>query len=114
MVFIQFEEFDGEMAGWINHVSNGIFRLTSASSQYYVGITSEDKDVLIGVINQDSSPITFSIKYSLGDSQVSILVIVLAVLGGILLIALIIAAIFIIKRMSSDEAQVHPRPAVMR
>ena len=37
------------------------------------------------------------------------MIIILAVLGGILFIALVIAAFFIIKRMNSGQQLIHPR-----
>ena len=67
---------------------------------------------MVGVLNQNSSPINFSIWYST-SSSVNILVIVLGVLGGLLLIALIVVACFVIRRMRNPSQMIHPHASAM-
>jgi hypothetical protein len=64
-------------------------------------------DISVGVINQNSNPANFGIWYTTSQS-LNILVVVLGVLGGLLLIALIVAACFIIKRIRNPTQMVHP------
>lgn len=64
--------------------------------------------MLVGALNQNASPINFSISYTT-SSSVNILVIVLGVLGGLLLIALIVVACFVIRRMRNPSQIIHPR-----
>lgn len=85
------------------------FMTNTAGQSYQIDITSGGNDVSIGIINQNAAlQMNFIIWYTVTQT-VNVLVIVLGVLGGLLFIALVIAAFFIIKRLRSTEGMVNPR-----
>jgi hypothetical protein len=111
-VFIQFKTFSGEIAGLFNVVPTGggsyaAYTIVNPAQSYQLTINSGSTDVSIGVLNQNSNTVNFTIWYTV-TSTVNILVIVLGVLGGLLLIALIVVACFIIKRMRNPQQVIHP------
>ncbi len=111
-VFIQFKTYPTETAGLINYVisagGKANYMITSAIDTYQITINSGGNDVSVGVFNHNAATANFAIQYTTTTS-LNILVIVLGVLGGLLLIALIIAAFFIIRRIRNPTQIIHPQ-----
>lgn len=82
--------------------------ITTVTDTYQITINSGGNDVSIGVINHNAASTNFSIQYTT-QTTLNILVIVLGVLGGLLLIALIVAAFFIIRKIRSPAQVIHPQ-----
>ena len=117
-VFVQFKTFSTETAGLINCVVTpsgpATYMIDNATKTYQITINSGGSDVSIGVINHNNAIANLSTQYST-QTPLNILVIVLGVLGGLLLIALIGAAFFIIRRIRSPGQIIHPQAsAAMR
>jgi hypothetical protein len=117
-VFVQFKTFSTEIAGLINSVITAggpaTYLITNVTQNYQITINSGGSDVSIGVINQNTVLANFSAQYTT-QTTLNILVIVLGVLGGLLLIALIVAAFFIIRRIRTPNQMIHPQAsAAMR
>lgn len=84
------------------------YLITNPAQTYQITINSGGSDVMVGVINQNSAAINFTVWYTV-QSSLNILVIVLGVLGGLLLIALIVVACFVIRRMRNPTQIIHPQ-----
>jgi hypothetical protein len=111
-VFIQFKTFPTEIAGLVNYVispsGKADYLITTVTDTYQITINSGGNDVSVGVINHNAASTNFSIQYTT-QTTLNILVIVLGVLGGLLLIALIVAAFFIIRKIRSPTQVIHPQ-----
>lgn len=82
-------------------------RGTQADGRYLVNnnkikivADTQKRKLLITLVSFSNNPINATISYT-EDSSVSILVIVMAVLGGVLLITLIIAVVCIVKKRTA-------------
>jgi hypothetical protein len=72
-----------------------------SSNDLQVQAQTQQRKLLITIVSFSNYPISASISY-VQTSSVSVLVIVMGVLGGILLLALIIAVVCIIKRRNNS------------
>jgi hypothetical protein len=89
------------------------YMINIASQSYQININSGGSDVSIGIINQNIGVnANFNAVYTT-QTSVNILVIVLGVLGGLLIIALIVAACFIIKRIRNPAQAIHPNSSAI-
>jgi inner membrane protein involved in colicin E2 resistance len=63
------------------------------------------------VINHNPTSANINIQFEVANSEAStnLLIVILAILGGVLFISLVIAAFFIIKRMNTGQQLIHPR-----
>lgn len=105
-VYVQFKQFTSEEAGTLNYVSNGMFSLNDSAPNNTVDINPQGS-IAIGIYNYGATPVTFTIWYE-ESSASNILVIVLGVLGGVLFIALVVAACYIARRASRNSSLVNP------
>ena len=80
----------------------------TAGTQYNVNINSKGKNVALSFWNSNSVRASLTIWYTV-DEATNILLIILGVLGGVLFILLLVVAIYIVKKMNSNEMrQVQP------
>jgi len=108
--FIQFKDKDSDVAGWMNYViSGGKNQISKANTQYTVNINSDGKDISVSFWNPNNNQVNITVWYN-EESSSNLLLIILAVLGGVLFILLVVVAIYIVKRMNSnDMRQVNPQ-----
>ena len=102
------------MAGLVNYFTSPFISTrykTVASVANTITINSNGKEVSISILNQLTSSATFTIQYTTASTEAStnLLIIILAVLGGVLFISLVIAGFFLIKRMNNNQNMVNPR-----
>lgn len=97
------------MAGWMNYVTNGgKSTVTKVDTQYNVNIMSNGKDISVGFWNPNAAKVRIIVWYE-EDDGANVLLIILGVLGGVLFVLLLIVAIYIVKKMNSNEMrQVQP------
>jgi hypothetical protein len=109
---VQFQDKSTDIAGYFNYVnpSSGVgrYNVVYANYQFTLQINSGGNSVSIGIKNKDTQSRIFTIGYTTVPSTTNVLAIVLGVLGGLLLIALLVAAYFIIRRVRSSDQQIHP------
>ena len=105
-VYVQFKRFDGEVASFYNVASGSSDgRYLLSGNQLKIDASPGGKKTLITAVSFYSHGTDFKITYY-DTSGVSVLVIVMSVLGGLIFIGLVIAAICIIKRNRSANARV--------
>lgn len=107
--YFQYQGFEGELASYFNVATSdrgypAIFTLTNTENGTKVQANLNEKNLLFSVVNFFGNGVTLSIDLA-SEASTNILVIVLGILGGVLLVGLIIAAVCIVKR--SQEARVH-------
>lgn len=96
---IQLKNFNSEVAGLMNFADNGLRSLSQYNTQYSVSInTGGTYDISLSFLNLNPYSVTLSVWF-ISQPSTNILVIVLAVLGGILFIGLVVVATCIIRRM---------------
>lgn len=108
-VYIQIKSFQDEAASFFNVAqglkTEGRFTLIGGNEPVVVNINSPNNQILITYNNFSSRTINGKIEYS-ESQQVNVLVIVMAVLGGILLVVLIVAAVCIIRKNRRTQGRV--------
>jgi hypothetical protein len=113
--FIQFKQRSDEYAGWMNYVANGGQNsITRTATEYTISISSSGNDVAVAFWNPNANSVSLTVWYT-EDSSSNVLLIVLAVLGGVLFILLVIVAVYIVRRMNSNaNRQVQPGSPLRR
>ena len=93
----------------MNYVSDGgRNELSLANTQYNVNLNSKGKNIALSFWNGNGVNAHLSIWYVI-DEGTNILLIILGVLGGVLFILLLVVAIYIVKKMNSNEMrQIQP------
>ena len=93
----------------MNYVlSGGKNIITKSNTQYTVSINSGGKDIAVSFWNANNFQVNVTLWYT-EETSSNLLLIILAVLGGVLFIMLVIVAIYIVKRMNTnDMRQVAP------
>lgn len=76
------------------------------SQKLKVQTTPNQRTLLITILSLSNNPINATIGFN-NQASVSVLVIVMGILGGILLIALIIAVICIVKKRNSGVNRIN-------
>lgn len=76
------------------------------SQKLKVQTTPSQRTLLITILSLSNNPINATIGFN-NQASVSVLVIVMGILGGILLIALIIAVICIVKKRNSGVNRIN-------
>lgn len=107
---LQTVETSNELAGVVNYFpsSLGEGRYTvSQASERSISLATGGQSISIGVINTNAGPVSFDIRFT-KVSQTNVMIIVIAVLGGLLLLGVIIAAFFVIRRVKQPDRVIHP------
>jgi hypothetical protein len=110
LIFLQTVETANELAGEVNYFpsSLGEGRYTvSQASERSISLSTGGQSIAIGVINTNAGTVSFDIRFT-KVSQTNVMIIVIAVLGGLLLLGLIIAAFFVIRRVKQPDRVIHP------
>ena len=82
--------------------TGGLNALTQPNIQYSIKINSGGSDVSVSFLNFNNYATTINVWYTVASST-NVLLIVLAVLGGVLFVGLVIVAICMVRRMRSNE-----------
>lgn len=104
--YLQFQQFPNEVASFYNvakGTSDGRYLINN--NVLVVGADTQQRPLMITLVCLSGSQCNANISYS-EQSSVSVLVIVMAVLGGVLLIALIVAIVCLIKRRNAANSRI--------
>lgn len=89
----------------MNHILGATYDFT-VSDSYLVTLQNLDY-FSIGIINNNNVPVTVSVEYLSSENQ-SYLFIILAAIGGLVVLGIIAILIAVIKRNLDARRQVHP------